>query len=235
MNSIVALPIAAAMPTSSPLLAGGGPDRRAMHAYASWLFMERRILCRELWPHVGTEAERFDWQDNAGAYWHCEGPGSWRDKPQPSSRAAAVLDMAGVDWRNMAGVDWRTPDERYDCGLNHTDTGERPEYPPAWPHVDHELSEASGRLGINGLAKRALFEKFGDAAYDREDYCQIDADFMKCLNVLENVKAKSWNGIWTKAAAIRNADDESAIAAIAKSLASDILEKASVTRESTAA
>ena len=73
MNSIVALPIAAAMPTSSPLLAGGGPDRRAMHAYASWLFMERRILCRELWPHVGTEAERFDWQDNAGAYWHFEG------------------------------------------------------------------------------------------------------------------------------------------------------------------
>jgi hypothetical protein len=67
--------------------------------------------------------------------------------------------------------------------------------------VDHELSEASGRLGINGLALRGLFEKFGaaafvqipfqdlaltfsrtDAVYDREDYCQIYADFMKCLN-----------------------------------------------------
>jgi hypothetical protein len=77
-------------PVSSPLHADS-PDRRALEAYASWLFMERRILCGELWPHMGAEAERYDWHDNAGAGWHFRGETDWRDLPQPSTRAASVL------------------------------------------------------------------------------------------------------------------------------------------------
>jgi hypothetical protein len=50
MNSLVALPIAASVPISSPDLqtTSPRPDRRALEAYASWLFMERRLLCNEL-------------------------------------------------------------------------------------------------------------------------------------------------------------------------------------------
>ena len=66
--------------------------RGALEAYASWLFMERRILCGELWPHMGAEAERFDWFDNAGAGWHFG-----EVRTPPSTRAAAVLDLVGVE------------------------------------------------------------------------------------------------------------------------------------------
>jgi hypothetical protein len=52
MNSIVALPIAAAVPTGSPLVAAA-PDPRAPHAYAAWLHMERRLICLKLWPDMG--------------------------------------------------------------------------------------------------------------------------------------------------------------------------------------
>jgi hypothetical protein len=218
MNSIVALPIAAAVPTSSPLLASGAPDRRAMYAYASWLFMERRILCREIWPHLGAEAERFDWADNAGYYWHCEGPGSWKDKPQPSSRAAGILDMVGVDWR--------TPDERQDCGLDHTDTGERPDLPSGWPRVDAELEQASTNIAIMSLALKGLRD-------DHADCEQIRESWQSSVDLLGEKRSRSWDGIRAKASAIKSLTDEDAIAAIAKSLASDIIVRTKPTREST--
>lgn len=97
--------------------------------------MERRILCGELWPHMGADAERYDRHDNAGAGWHFSGRGelSWDEGPQPSSRAANVLDLVGVDWRRP----------KRDMGLNHEDTGHRPELPPAWSaiHPDARLFE----------------------------------------------------------------------------------------------
>jgi hypothetical protein len=135
MNSIVALPIASAVPVASPAMSppsAPNTDRRALEAYAAWLFMERRILCGELWPHMGAEAERYDWFDNAGAGWHFRGDGDWHDLPQPSTRAAAVLDLVGVDWRQP----------KRDLGLNQ-DTGHRPELPAGWPaiHPDARLLE----------------------------------------------------------------------------------------------
>jgi hypothetical protein len=132
MNSIVALPIAAALPVAAPAMPSNviATDRRALEAYASWLFMERRILCGELWPHMGAEAERYDWHDNAGAGWHFHrGDLAWDEGPQPSSRAAAVLDLVGVDWRQP----------KRDLGLNHEDNGERPPLPTGWPHPDGRL------------------------------------------------------------------------------------------------
>ena len=76
-------------------------DLRALHAYASWLHMERRILCRELWPELGSAADKFVHANNAGFNWHIDGRGSlnWNEGPQPSSRAETVLDLVGVDWR----------------------------------------------------------------------------------------------------------------------------------------
>jgi hypothetical protein len=130
MNVFVSTAAIAAVPTAAPAMPQTS-DRRALEAYASWLFMERRILCGELWPHMGAEAERYDWYDNAGAGWHFRGDGDWRDLPQPSTRAAAVLDLVGVDWRQA----------KEDLGLNHTDSGERPPLPPGWPHRDAELLE----------------------------------------------------------------------------------------------
>jgi hypothetical protein len=49
--------------------------------------------------HMRADAERWDWHDNAGAGWHFRGDEDWKNLPQPSTRAAAVLDLVGVDWR----------------------------------------------------------------------------------------------------------------------------------------
>jgi hypothetical protein len=141
MNSIVALPIAAAVPTAAPAMSPPSTpdtDRRALEAYASWLFMERRILCGELWPHMGAEAEKYNWFDNAGAGWHSRGDGDWQDLPQPSTRAAAVLDLVGVDWQQP----------KRDLGLDHEDTGHRPVLPPGWPaiHPDARLLELQEKI-----------------------------------------------------------------------------------------
>ncbi len=98
MNMIVSgAALAASSPAAARLVPSDALDRHALEAYASWLFMERRILCGELWPHMGTKADRWVFNDNAGAGWHFRGEGDWRDLPQPSSRTAAVLDLAGVD------------------------------------------------------------------------------------------------------------------------------------------
>jgi hypothetical protein len=137
MNTMVALPIVAASAVTSPLL-NLSPDRRALEAYASWLFMERRILCGELWPDMGAQAEHYDYYDNAGAGRHFRGDGDWQDLPQPSTRAAAVLDLVGVDWRQP----------KPEMGLNHEDSGHRPELPPGWPavHPEAQLFEMQERI-----------------------------------------------------------------------------------------
>ena len=77
MNMFVSTAAIVAVPTTAPA-SPQTSDRRALEAYASWLFMERRILCGELWPDMGAEAERYDYYDNAGAGWHFRGDGDWR-------------------------------------------------------------------------------------------------------------------------------------------------------------
>lgn len=67
-----------------------------LESYNAWLFYERRLLALEMYPERGPKAERWIPADNAGAAWHSRGPGSWRDKPQPSTRAALVLTAVGV-------------------------------------------------------------------------------------------------------------------------------------------
>jgi hypothetical protein len=103
-----------------------------MEAYASWLFYERRLLCLELYPDQ-PRAEDFVMAGNAGFGWHFPSGTYWKDMPQPSSRAAAVLDQVGVDWRTY-------PDRDF---FNYEDSGFRPRLPASWPHVDAELLDAA--------------------------------------------------------------------------------------------
>jgi hypothetical protein len=76
-------------------------DTYALECYAAWLFYERRLLCRQLYPHLGTNADKFVTGGNAGYDWHFKG---WTDEEEAyrrdaASRAKAVLDLSGVDWR----------------------------------------------------------------------------------------------------------------------------------------
>jgi len=78
------------------------PGRRALEAYASWLHMERRLLCLELYPEMGSAEDKVVYAGNARFDWHFSGRDdlAWNEGAQPSSRAVAVLDLASVDWRN---------------------------------------------------------------------------------------------------------------------------------------
>ncbi|WOH66167.1 hypothetical protein [Bradyrhizobium sp. BWA-3-5] len=127
MNSLVSISLAGATPVAAPAMQA--TDRRALEAYASWLHMERRLLCLELWPHMGSDAEKYVWADNAGYHWHFRGEGDWRDLPQPSTRAAAVLDLVGVDWK-----------DRSYGNTSPRDNEERPALPAGWPETDPILT-----------------------------------------------------------------------------------------------
>lgn len=206
MNTIVALPIAATVPVAylamTPEL-----DRHALEAYAAWLHMERRLLCHELWPHMGAAAEDFVWADNEGYDWHFRGKPAWNERPQPSSRAAAVLDLVGVNWRK--------PKE--DLGLVHSDTGERPPLPAQWPRTDGDLELASCnvsicQLAINGSKKPETLE----AIWNSRD---------GSLDTLCGSPATSWAGLSAKASALEAIGDagDFEFEKLALSLAHDIL------------
>ncbi|WP_321177281.1 hypothetical protein [Bradyrhizobium sp. USDA 3256] len=228
MNSLVALPIAAATPVAAPafLAATGRPDRRALEAYASWLFMERRILCGELWPHMGTVAEKFDFADNAGWGWHFRGEIDWRDHPQPSTRAAAVLDHVGVNWRGRPKED--------DLGLGEVDNGARPMLPASWPERDGELREALESLKAHDLALAGLHKAHGDEADSREDYRELEEARDDCLSTLINTEASSMVGVLAKATALQQQaliEDYEGHQSIAISLAEDLVRPSQACRE----
>jgi hypothetical protein len=157
--------------------------------------MERRILCGELWPDMGSAAERYDWFDNAGAGWHFRGRGdlAWDEGPQPTSRAAAVLDLVGVDWRQP----------KRDMGLNHDDTGERPALPAGWPAIDSDLVRASHDIQVIDQALDDLHRKYGDDADSREDYLTLCARRVENIATLIETRSSSMVGVQAKAAAVR--------------------------------
>jgi hypothetical protein len=222
MNSLVAVPIAAAVPVASPAMpstpVGVTADRRALEAYASWLFMERRILCGELWPHMGDEAERYDWFDNAGHGWHFRVEGDWQELPQPSSRAAAVLDLVGVDWRQP----------KRDMGLDHEDTGERPALPAGWPEVDGELVEAYQQIVLLDAKIDEFCTTISDEdRYTHQGYLEAEDARFDAIDRLIDIPARSWEGIRAKAAALKMRqilDDVSRAGVLAESLADDVLQ-----------
>ncbi len=94
-----------------PLIGGsvvilGKPTRAAVPvthdmlcAYDQWLFYERRLLLIEQYEHLGIEMtnamEGAVPVNTAADAFHFPRVGSWRDAPQPSTRAAVVLSAVG--------------------------------------------------------------------------------------------------------------------------------------------
>jgi hypothetical protein len=179
--------------------------------------MERRILCGELWPHMGAAAERYDWFDNAGAGWHFNEDKDGKDLPQPSTRAAAVLDLVGVDWRQ--------PKE--DLGLSHDDTGERPALPARWPEVDGELTDAYEQIVSLDAKISEFFDTISDD--DREihqGYLETEDARYDAIDRLSEIPAQSWKGIKAKASALNMRqilDDTQRAVGLGESLADDVL------------
>ena len=95
-----------------------------------------------------------------------------------------------------------------------------------WPGADGALMHASCDLTVMDLAISGLHSKYGDDADSREDYRAIEQQRDEDIEILSTVSAKSWDGIWAKAATLRSKrmieDYESALA-IAASLADDIM------------
>ena len=76
------------------------PDRRAVAAYRQWLDTEARLLGAEMYPESGVDAVRFVPMNTASKDYHFL-PGSmasWRDLPQPTTRAEAMCRVLGIDW-----------------------------------------------------------------------------------------------------------------------------------------
>ena len=72
-------------------------NRKLLAAYSQWLFYERRLLALEV--HGDVDAENVIPCTRVGDYHfpaYDNGP-TWQDKPQPSTRAAAIMSAAGVD------------------------------------------------------------------------------------------------------------------------------------------
>lgn len=88
--TLIGAPSAVAEPVTSELL----------NAYSEWLHTERRLLCREQYPTLGVDAERFvPCNTGAGRYHFGDAAGRWDDPSrQPSSRAALVLSAVGCPW-----------------------------------------------------------------------------------------------------------------------------------------
>jgi hypothetical protein len=136
--------------------------------------------------------------------------------PQPSSRAATVLDLVGVDWRQP----------KRDMGLNHVDSGKRPALPSRWPQVDGELLQAFDDLLAADRALAGLCETYGDDVDSRDDYMELEERRNDCIAVLVTVPALSMAGVQAKASALRlkvMIDDRSQHQQIAVSLADDLV------------
>ena len=87
--TILGNPTGAAEPVTEALL----------DAYSEGLFYERRLLCLERWPG-SRDAEAFVPANTGATGFHFPAyPTSWRDAPQPSSRAAVVLSAVGCGWK----------------------------------------------------------------------------------------------------------------------------------------
>ncbi|NEU13558.1 hypothetical protein G3T14_15670 [Methylobacterium sp. BTF04] len=117
------------------------PERHALIAYASWLYMERQFVCKELYPHLGWRAATFIAGDNSGFDYHR------KDAPAASSRAVAVLELIGCDWSK-------------DRDLGVGDGGESFPEAKAFPHPDGRLID----LEQEYLAAHATYV----SAYARE-------------------------------------------------------------------
>ena len=85
-----------------PMAVAAPVTPRLLGAYSEWLRVERNLLHLELFPDADPRARPYLVPPGAGAARHFHAPphpGSWRDLPPASARAALVSSAVGCDWR----------------------------------------------------------------------------------------------------------------------------------------
>ena len=71
-----------------------------LSAYDEWLYHERRMLHIERYGKERYRQTLLVVPCTPAAEFHFPmWPAKWEDRPQPSTRAALVLQMVGCDWR----------------------------------------------------------------------------------------------------------------------------------------
>lgn len=196
------------------------PDRHALQSYASWLFYERRLVCMELYPDL-PRPDAFVMAGNIGFDWHTRRePGkTWADLPPPSSRALAVLDAVGVDWKS----DKSRREGRDPIPLPR---GSGAALPGNWPHADAELLSASVELTTLDLGIDGYLTKHPDALEETDpEFKALEDRRWAVLDLLASTPAHTVEGMRVKAEALELKpilDDHETMGAIAASLADDV-------------
>ncbi|MDP4026845.1 hypothetical protein Q8W71_30055 [Methylobacterium sp. NEAU 140] len=204
-------------------------DRVALVNYATWLFMERRLVCDELYPHMGGRGESFVLANCAADRFHFPGnpngfPLAKASPSRPSTRAVQVLDMVGVDWRA----------DLTDSGRLHLDhprmqdTGERPDTPHGWPRLDGALLTALVDLRRVDAAIEVLIAHL-PADRDTETlpgYGELQDARAAVLDILTETRADSLPGLQAKARTLlvdSLRGDPDTVEALAHSIAKDLI------------
>ena len=192
--------------------------RTTLVNYASWLFMERRLVCAELYPHLGTKAASFVVAAQPADDFHFPTGDRRQDVPPPSTRAVKILDMIGVDWRSDTDPDWGVK--------SFADDGTRPVLPPGWPAVDAELVSALGDLRRLDAATTALIDADPRDAVEIPGYEALEEARDDALDTLKRERARGLPGLQAKAHAILTTGvrhDHKTTASLAQSLARNLL------------
>nr|WP_137830868.1 hypothetical protein [Methylobacterium sp. L1A1] len=212
-------------PPPAPLV-----DRAALVNYATFLAWERNRVCAELYPHLGTKAATFVLIENAAErFFYPDGVGngvsqSRRDVPPASTRAVAVLDLVGVDWRSDPPGDGM---ERSIGARECVDTGERPPVPYGWPAIDATLVEASANLVRLDAGIAALIEGDERDAGAVPGYLGLEDARTAALVTLTDKRAEGVRGLQAKARAILTrglGTDPFTLSDLGQSLARDLLD-----------
>ena len=196
-------------------------DRAALVTYASWLMMERKLVCDELFPHMAGKAHAFLIEAPGANDFHFPPGRSWRDVPPPSSRAIGVLDLLGIRWSSKAG-----DSDSFDPGAS--DDRESTAQAYGWPKTDAEILTALVDLRRLDNAIEALL---AHAPADRDQetipgYAELSEARSGVLEVLQDYRAVSLPGLQAKAKALRVESvlgDWDAGRSIAHSLARDLI------------
>lgn len=174
-------------------------DRTALVCYSTWLGIEQRRVCLELYPHLGPKGTAFSVGFNAGEEWHFNGSnrtGGLKDRGPVLHRAVRLLDTLGVDWRGDIARG-RGPD---DIARNlTTDTGERPPMPRGWPATDAALVTAAGDAERIEAAILALVTGDDRDMDEIPGYSELDEACDEVQATLVRERATSLVGLRAKA------------------------------------
>jgi hypothetical protein len=95
-----AVGLVTAAAAATPEVAGLNRDK-LLFAYSEWLHLERRMLAREMFPDWSAADDFVPCNTGACSFYFPHGQ-DWRQVPQPSTRAAAVLSAVGLDFGEVS-------------------------------------------------------------------------------------------------------------------------------------